>query len=251
MTTSLRQILTLLPLTLPGLALALDPKCAPGGNFDMSTWNLQLPTGSDGSIDMIPSKNLQSCTGYTGPSFFTDKSSGQIVLTAPGNPDLTGCATTSGSEHCRTELREVVKSTGKNAVWSPKGTNVLRVTMTVVKADDGSHGTAIGQVFASAASKPLLEMYYGQNGDIVAGVKPDANSGQKITKLGNVAVGTQFTYELSYSNSVLSATINGKKTTLDTGSWSPDSYFKSGNYNQGNSAASSEVRIAAISVTHS
>lgn len=233
-------------------AAALDPKCAPGGNFDMGYWNLQLPTGSDGSVDMIQSKSLQGCKGYTGPTFFTDKSTGQIVLTAPGNPDITGCATTSGSSHCRTELREVNKSNGKNAAWSPKGTNSLKVTMTVVTADDGSHGTAIGQVFAADASKPLAEMYYSRSGQIVVGVKPNPSGNQKITQLGQVAVGTQFNYELNYSNDVLAITINGKKTTLDTGDWdSPNCYFKTGNYNQGDSGDSSEVHIAAISVNHS
>lgn len=175
-----------------------------------------------------------------------------MVLLAPGNPDLTGCATTSGSEHCRTELREVVKGSGANAAWSPKGTNTLTVNMKVVKSDDGTHGTAIGQVFASEASKPLAEMYYSPSGDIVVGVKPDADSNQVVTKLGNVPVGTYFTYVLNYSNNKLSISINGKSTSLSTFSWnSPASYFKAGNYNQGQSAASSEVRISAINVVHS
>lgn len=231
---------------------APNPSCAPGGNFDMSPWNLQLPTGSSGSVDTIKSKALQGCKGYTGATFYTDKSTVQIVLTAPGNPDLTGCATTSGSAHCRTELREVDRSSGQNAAWSPKGTNALKVTMTVVKADDGTHGTAIGQVFAADASKPLAEMYYSRKGEIVVGVKPNPDDGQIVTKLGTVAVGTQFTYEMAYSKDVLSISINGKKTLLDTFEWeSPDCYFKSGNYNQGKSADGSEVRIAAISVTHS
>lgn len=247
-----QSLLSITLLCLPLAMTAPNPSCAPGGNFDLSHWNLQLPTGSDGSIDMIKSKDLQGCQGYSGPTFFTDKSTGQIVLTAPGNPDITGCATTSGSSHCRTELREVNKSNGQNAAWSPKGTNVLKVTMTVVKADDGSHGTAIGQVFAAEASKPLAEMYYSRKGEIVVGVKPNANGGQKITKLGTVPVGTQFNYEMAYSKDVLSITINGKKTQLSTFEWqSPNCYFKSGNYNQGNSGDSSEVHIAAISVTHS
>lgn len=231
--------------------LAANPNCAPGGNFDLSYWNLQLPTGSSGSIDIIKSKQLQGCNGYTGPTFFTDKSTGQIVLTAPGNPSITGCATTSGSTHCRTELREVNKSNGQNAAWPPTGTNTLDVTMTVITADDGSHGTAIGQVFAADASKPLAEMYYSKKGEIVVGVKPNEDGNQVITKLGTVPVGQQFKYQMSYSNNVLSISINGKKTVLSTFEWeSPDCYFKAGNYNQGKTGASSEVRIASIQVVH-
>lgn len=37
-----------------------DTACAPGGNFDLSPWALQLPTGSKGHIDIVGSKNLQS-----------------------------------------------------------------------------------------------------------------------------------------------------------------------------------------------
>ena len=229
------------------VANAADPSCAPGGNFDLTSWSLQLPTG-DGSMDTIKSGDLQGCDGYTDDHFYTDESSGAMVLSAPGNPDETGCVTSGGSKHCRTELREVDPDTGKNANWSPKGTNVLKVTMTVVTADDGSHGTAIGQVFAT---KPLAEMYYSREGKIVVGVKPDEDSGQKITELGQVDVGTEFDYEMEYSNDVLSITINGDRTELDTYEWdSPDCYFKAGNYNQGKSGDESEVHISALEITH-
>lgn len=234
------------------LAAASDPSCAPGGNFDLSFWNLQLPTGSQGSPDTIKSKDLQGCEGHTDSNFFTDKTNGDIILLAPGDPSSTGCATTSGSDHCRTELREVEPDSGSNAAWSPKGTNTLQVTMTVVEADDGNHGTAIGQVFASKASKPLAEMYYSTDGEIVVGVKPNETGNQVVTELGNVPVGTKFDYELSYSNDILMITINGEATELDTFEWeSPACYFKSGNYNQGKTAGGSEVHISAITVTHS
>ncbi|KAI1201357.1 polysaccharide lyase family 7 protein [Nemania serpens] len=239
-------------LLLPLISTALDPSCSPGGNFDLTSWNLQLPTGSAGSVDTIRASALKGCAGYKGPTFFTDPKTSAIVLLAPGNPAQTGCATTSGSEHCRTELREVVPSSGSNAAWSPAGTNILRVSMTVVSADDGSHGTAIGQVFASAASKPILEMYYSQAGKIVAGVKPNPDGNQIVTQVGTVPVGTPFDYVLEYSKNVLSVTISGKKTQLSTYDWgSPASYFKAGNYNQAKSAVSSEVHISALSVTHS
>ncbi|KAI1169785.1 family 7 polysaccharide lyase [Nemania sp. FL0916] len=244
---------SLLPILLfPLASAALDPSCSPGGNFDLSTWNLQLPTGSAGSVDTIRASDLEGCDGYSGPNFYTDPSNSAIILIAPGNPSETGCATTSGSEHCRTELREVVASSGANAAWSPAGTNVLSVSMTVVKADDGSHGTAIGQVFASAASKPILEMYYSQAGKIVVGVKPNADGNQIVTQVGSVPLGTAFKYVLEYSNNALSVTINGNKTALSTYDWgSPAAYFKAGNYNQAKTDVTSEVHISALSITHS
>lgn len=237
------------------LTSAQDPSCSPGGNFDLSVWNLQLPTGpSSGGVDTIRASDLKGCGGYSSDEyFFTDPSTSAIVLRAPGNPDLTGCATTSGSKHCRTELREVQSGSGSNAAWDPSSsTNRLSVSMTVVEADDGTHGTAIGQVFASEESKPLAEMYYRQDGRIVVGVKPNAQDGQIISEVGNVPVGTEFDYEMEYSYGTLSVTIDGDRTELDTFEWdSPLSYFKAGNYNQAKSEASSEVHITAIEVVHS
>lgn len=234
------------------LAACLNASCAPGGNFDLRYWSLQLPTGDAGKAGTIKSTKLQGCQGYQDANFFTDGSTGQLAMLAPGNPQLTQCATTSGSDHCRTELREVDKDSGANAAWDPAiKTNTLSVTMTVVSADDGTHGTAIGQIFASDAGKPLAEMFYGRDGKIVVGVKPDAAGNQIITQVGQVPVGTQFNYVLSYSADRLSVSINGAETELSTYSWeSPLCYFKSGNYNQGKSEGGSEVHIAAIKVSH-
>ncbi|EQL00246.1 polysaccharide lyase family 7 [Ophiocordyceps sinensis CO18] len=231
-----------------GAAIALDRHCAPGGNFDLAHWSLQLPYGDGGNIRTIKSQDLQGRDGFTGTTFYTDRTTGQMVLTAPGNPNITGCTTTSGSIHCRTELRQVHRSNGRNIWWSPRGINGLKVKMTVVKPDDGTRGTVIGQVFASG---PLAEMYYSQRGEIVVGVKAGPGERQTIVGVGHVAVGTQFTYELSYSNNVLFVTINRKRTRLDTSGYdSPPSYFKVGNYNQARSGEDSEVHIAAISVLH-
>ncbi|KAL6872113.1 alginate lyase 2 [Trichoderma novae-zelandiae] len=123
--------------------------------------------------------------------------------------------------------------------------------MKVIQADDGSDGTAIGQVFAAEASKPLAEMYYSPKGDITVGVKQGPSGGQAITELGSVPLGTYFTYVMSYSDEVLSISIDGQETTLDTFSWgTPNCYFKSGNYNQGKTAITSEVHIQSIAVVH-
>lgn len=238
-------------LILPALTAALNPSCNPGGNFDLRPWSLQLPTGEDGDPDTVSSAKLQNCDGYHDKNFYTDASNGQIVMLAPGLPEETHCATTSGSDHCRTEFREVDPNTGKNTDWDPSGTNTLTVGMTVIKADDGTHGTAIGQVFASDPKKPLAEMYYSQEGKIVVGVKTSDKGHQVPTTVGQVPLGTPFTYELSYSQGQLSVTINGNKTPLSTYDWdSPRCYFKAGNYNQAVSDVGSEVHIDSIQVVH-
>jgi hypothetical protein len=64
-------------LALPVLIAALNPKCAPGGNFDLSPFKLQLPTGSTGHPDTISSSDLQGCGGYQDYStFFTESGDG-------------------------------------------------------------------------------------------------------------------------------------------------------------------------------
>jgi len=246
----------LLPFTVSAASLssratAGNPSCSPGGNFDLSTWKLQLPSGSPNNPTSITSAKLQGCSGYKDQYFFTDSKTGDLVMKVPGSPASSDCVTTSGSKHCRTELREVDRSNGQNAAWDPNAAkNLLTVSLAVVVPDDGGHGTAIGQVFGSDNGKPVAEMYYNRKGDIVIGVNQTPEGGnQFITALGNVPVGTRFTYELSYQSNVLTVKINGAAKKLSTFSLNaPKSYFKAGNYNQGN--IPSEVRFFAISVAH-
>ncbi|KAK5994376.1 hypothetical protein PT974_04850 [Cladobotryum mycophilum] len=228
-------------------AVALNPSCAPGGNFDLSKWSLQLPSGSQGSPTTISGSKLSGCSGYTDQYFYTDGSTGQLVMKVPGSPASSGCVTTSGSSHCRTEFRESSPSS-----WSSSsGTHTLTVTMSVPKPDNGGHGTAIGQIFGSDAGKPLAEMYYSQSGEITIGVnQTPAGGSEVVSKVGQVAVGSSFTYILAFVNGKMSVTINGVKTSLSTYSWgTPNCYFKSGDYNQG--SVPSEVHISSISVQHS
>jgi len=241
------------PLTTPSsiFARALNPSCAPGGNFDLSKWTLQLPIGSTGSPTQISSSKLEGCDGYQDPShqyFFTESGDGALVMKVPGSPSSTGCVTTKNSLHCRTELRE-----SSPASWDPNAsTNKLTATLIVTEADSSSHGTVIGQIHIddSVSSKPVCELYYNSQGVISMGVEQTRSGGnEKFTTVGNVPLNTQFTYEIDYSNNVLSVSINGKKTTLDTFSLdAPPSYFKAGNYNQGDSP--SDVHFFAISAEH-
>jgi hypothetical protein len=80
---------------------------------------------------------------------------------------------------------------------------------------------------------------------------PQRSGGNSIfTKLGSVPVGQTFSYVITYQKNILSVSINGGAAkTLSTYSLdAPKSYFKVGNYNQGNSA--SDVHFLAISVAH-
>jgi hypothetical protein len=242
--------IVLLKFSVFGLVLALDPGCAPGGNFDLSVWNLQLPTGAPGKVDTVPGSKLSGCGGYQDQSsFFTDSKDGSVIMKVPGSPSSSGCVTTKNSLHCRTELREI-----KPSSWDPKAkTNRLNATLQVVKADNSSHGTVIGQIHIddSISVRPVGLLYYSQSGVITMGVEKTRTGGSGVfTEVGNVPVGRKFDYAIVYENNVLGVSINGGNLqTLSTNELdAPISYFKVGNYNQGDSP--SEVKFFAISTSH-
>ena len=239
-------------LQLPIKAAALDPSYAPGGNFDLSYWELQLPVGLKGKPDTISSARLQGCSGYQNASyFFTDQSDGTMVMIVPSKHD--GCVTTTHSKHCRTELREVDPSSGELISWNPcSGPNRLNVTLNVTRPDDSLWGTVIGQIHIDdkCSTKPVCELYYNSTGHINMGVERSKKGGATHTPIGFVEVGTTFSYQIKYEGNVLSISYNGgEPKVLDTNDLhAPLSYFKVGNYNQGNS--SSEVHFYSIVVTH-
>ena len=243
---------TTAPNPLSRAASSLNPSCAPGGNFDLSVWSLQLPIGSTGSPTTISASALEGCSGYQDAGheyFFTESGDGALVMKVPGSPSSSGCVTTTNSLHCRTELRESNPSS-----WSPSdATNRLQATLAVTQADDSGYGTVVGQIHIddSVSSKPVCELYYNSNGDITIGVEQTRSGGDSVyTKVGNVAVGTTFSYEIRYESGSLGVAINGGDLqTLDTYSLdSPPSYFKAGNYNQGDTP--SDVHFFAITVSH-
>ncbi|RDL41667.1 Uncharacterized protein BP5553_01646 [Venustampulla echinocandica] len=251
------QISALSTIILLGCAIsrataALDPTCAPGGNFDLSKWNLQLPIGSTGSPTTIKSTDLQGCSGYQDPGhkyFFTESGDGALVMQVPGSPSSSDCVTTKNSLHCRTELRESNPSS-----WDPNAAkNRLKATVAVTVADDSKRGTVVGQIHIddSISTKPVCELYYNAQGVLTMGVeKTRAGGDSNFTTIATVPVGTTFSYEIRYETNVLSVSVNGgAMKVLETFDLdAPKSYFKVGNYNQGNSP--SDVHVFAISVEH-
>lgn len=188
---------------------ALTPSCAPGGNFDLSVWELQLPSGptsSPGSLTTIsPSTLGTTCSGYEDFDWFFGESGDGAMVSNLGNPleyeikkeqvmkapspSSSNCVPTTGSVHCRTEFHEV-------ASWSPgSSTNRLYVDLTVTTVADSS--ICIGQVFNNdGTSKPVAEIYYSSNGQISIGVEHTAAGGTQgtPTPIKSVPVGTRFNF---------------------------------------------------------
>ncbi|KAF2631744.1 polysaccharide lyase family 7 protein [Macroventuria anomochaeta] len=223
-----------------------NTSCAPGGNFDLGSFNLQLPTGSSGQVDQISSSKLSGCDGWSSPKYFYTSSSGALVMKVPSR---SVCVTTLNSKHCRTELRESLPTS-----WDPKKRiNSLKAKLSVPKPDDSKYGTVIGQVKVDddVSKKPVAELFYNRAGMLTIGVSqiPDVSS-LKMTEVGHIEVGETFEYELKYEGGKFSVQIDGgEKKIMSTGKLnSPKSYFKVGNYNQGSEP--SEVVFYDIQVKH-
>jgi Alginate lyase len=230
---------------IPSLSLFSTLCLASCGNFDFSNWDLQLPIGSKGSPETISATQLDAC--YSNSDYFYIPTSGSsLVLKVPGSPDSSGCVTTANSQHCRTELRET-----QPASWDPSAaTNRLTVDLKVVQADDSKYGTVIGQIHMTG-TPPLLELYYAKDGSITAGVQQSRSQGTQKEGIlvGNVPLGQRFTYMIAYENGSLKVTVANKTTTLDVQQLdNPESYFKVGNYNQGDSP--SEVHVFSFQAQH-
>lgn len=215
-------------------------------SIDFEKWSLQLPIGSPGKPQTISGPQLSSYSDPKKEYYYIDSSTGAVVMKVPGSPDKTGCVTTTNSKHCRTEFREISPSH-----WEPSlDTNSLTAELMVVTA---SSSTCIGQIHIedSVSSKPVAELYYSDKGELSMGVEQTREGGNEIsTTVGNVPVGQKFSYTITYEKGQLGVSINGgPKKELSTYKLnSPPSYFKAGNYNQGDTA--SEIHFFSISVQH-
>jgi hypothetical protein len=232
-------------------ATALNPAVAPGGNFNLSIWSLQLPTGSAGSPTTIQPAQLKGATGYTNSSyFFTDKTDGSMTFWDPE-----AGVTTPNSSYARTELREM-NASGSAADWTLAGNHTLSATVKVVSV---TNHTVVGQVHlgtGGTSTKPLLELYYYANGDIRLGTEVSPAGSQTVHALGNVSLGTQWSYVINVTGNTINITINGAKTSYSIPtSFNPyHQYFKAGDYNQSSSTSTTKgakVKFYALSVSHS
>src|ERR1700677_3742665 len=109
--------------SLSGGAPRLNPDIAPGGNFDLSRWELQEPTGVRGTPTTIPPAQLEGASGFQDAYFFTDPTDGSMTFWDPQNG-----ATTTHSRYPRSELREM-NAEGSAANWRSAGTHTLGATL--------------------------------------------------------------------------------------------------------------------------
>ncbi len=237
-----------------GLSDGLRTNVAPGGNFDLSLWELQEPVGSPGSPTTISPAALEGPNGFQDSYFFTDPTDGAMTFWDPENG-----VTTANSSYPRSELREM-NADGSEANWPVTGTNTLSATLAVTQVPDHvcvgqiHCGTAI-QTGLTATTKPLLELYYTSNGDITLGIEVSPSGSQTSYDIANVPLGTKFNYTIQLTgDGTITLVLNGITSTFTM----PSSfvgygeYFKAGNYDQsaGDAGIGATVKFYALQVAH-
>ncbi|MES2900737.1 MAG: polysaccharide lyase family 7 protein [Pseudomonadota bacterium] len=235
------------------LSTGLNPSLQPGGNFNLSIWNLQLPSGSPRRPDTISPTRLEG--GYTSQYFYTDSGDGAMTFWTPEQG-----VTTPNSNYPRSELREM-NTDGSAANWDlTAGTHTLNATLRVVQVPKS---VAIGQIKIGtplrsgvpSSTKPTLELYYRANGDIYVGIQESPTGSQPQTFLVNVPLNTTFTYQIKSTSTTLTVTINGREFAFPLkSSFLPyGQYFKAGSYIQSTSSSATigaRVKFYALTVTH-
>jgi hypothetical protein len=225
---------------------AASPTVAPGGNFNLSVWELQEPVGSPGSPTTIPSSELQGANGYQDSYFYTDTRDGAMTFWAPEKG-----VTTPDSDYARSELRQM-NSNGTPADWSLSGTHTLNATLRVVSV---TSNVCVGQIHlgsGGSSTKPLIELYYHSDGDIVAGVENSPSGGQTTHTVGHVSIGKTWSYTLGVSGGQIDLTVNGSTThyAIPSSFDAYKQYFKAGSYNQSSSDSTTKgARVAFYGLT--
>jgi Alginate lyase len=233
----------------------LDPNVAPGGNFDLSLWELQEPVGAAGAPTTISPAALEGPGGFRDSYFFTDPTDGAMTFWDPENG-----VTTADSSYPRSELREM-NADGSTANWPISGTNLLSATVAVTEVPDHvcvgqiHLGTAI-QAGLAASTKPLLELYYYATGAIQLGIENDPTGGQTSHPITNVPLGTPFSYTVQLTgDGTITLGIDGATTTfaMPASFNGYGQYFKAGDYDQtaGTDATiGATVKFYALQVSH-
>lgn len=219
-----------------------------GFDIDYSIWQLQLPSGTGTSPDIIPPSKLE---GYRDAYFYPAADHGQIFMDPP-----TGIHT-SGSVHPRSEMRES-KPDNSQVLWKPSATN----TMTVVGKAIKCSSCTIAQIFNGTHAITLAELQYSSSngGSMKLFYEEAKGEGLAPVDLGvTIPLDTQYTFVMSLTKNVLSVTVNGKVRYTKTPSaamLASQFYFKVGNYDQTSTGGPvvatvhSQIEVYSVAVAH-
>ena len=116
-------------------------------------------------------------------------------------------------------------------------------------------GTAI-QSGLAPSTKPLVELYYYQNGDIKVGIEDSPTLGQTSHELGNVPLGSVFSYTIQLTgDGTIAVVVNDAAYTfmMPSSFVGYGQYFKAGDYDQTfgtDSTVGATVKFFALKVLH-
>ena len=240
-------------------ACALDSAKPPGRNFDLSHWKLQLPIDSSGGTNgnAAEASVPQLVAGYTNPPYFYTGPDGAMVFWCP-----CAGATTSGSTHPRTELRELLVTNDTRADWNAEGRHAISAQCQVNAVAAGGK-VCIGQVHGYNTNIPLVMVYFdnSQNpGTVTATVKYHADASpvgghqDKTLTFANVGFNTAINYQILVTNGMAVITVNGSTQlqdfyAADPGWTNVNYYFKAGNYYTANGGTTNAAQVSFYAVT--
>jgi hypothetical protein len=268
---NLRSILSVL--TLFSLNLSCGKKTvpapsvrnAPSAFFNLAGWKLTLPVDSSGgsggtggtqyaALTILPS---ELTSGFSDDFFYAD-ASGLLVFTAPSN----GAVTTpgSGSDHTRSELREIYGGPGadSNTDWNSTIGGTMSATCAVQSVSVNSDEATIGQIHNQTTAFALL-MYRPAMHDVALSLYSTLTSGisQRTSIVGGIGLNDKIVYSMNYLGNTLTITVNGIMRSFPVdASWSATPmYFKLGAYhaapNSGNiSGDQTQVSFSSFSLSH-
>jgi hypothetical protein len=230
----------------------LNATVAPGGNFDLSLWELQEPIGSAGSPTTISPLQLAGPNGFHDAYFFTDPMDGAMTFWDPEKG-----VTTPNSKFPRSELREMTAA-GAPADWAIAGTHTLSASLTATQIPNH---VCVGQIHLGTGSpsstKPLLELFYYATGAIVLAIEQSPAGGNEVQHaVGKVAMGTKWSYDIGLSGNNITLTIdNGaaQKFTMSPTFNQENMYFKAGDYDQSSGSSTTlgaKVKFYSLKIVH-
>ena len=240
--------------------MRLNPNAAPGSNFDLSNWKLQLPIDVKGSFGGKAAE-VKELSSYVHRDYFHTGGDGAIVLAAPVNG-----ATTGGSIYARSELREM--NGAAPAEWSLAQGGRLTATMQVDAApaqSDGTYGKiVVGQIHGGDGQLVRLAWEDGSlffANDITTNGKKDVHIEllNAAGKQPNVSLNETFSYTIDVSDNVLTVAVRADGQVYAASSqinraWNDNAfYFKAGAYlgvNEKGSEGVGQVSIFALDVDH-
>ncbi len=241
----------------------------PYPTFNFGIWKLQLPVdiyGGNGGVNgsQFESAEVSSSvldSGFSDPYFYLNGAN-QIVFTAPANGATTSPG--SGSNHTRSELRELYTGTGAdaNSDWNSTIGGTMTASVQVASVAPASPEATIGQIHGQSATFVVLQYRTSGTISLQLYATPTATSSTNTTLLSGVSLNDAITYTLQYSGNTVTATVNdvtkgtSSTTPFSVPSWAGQPvYFKVGAYhdatNTGNGAGDqTQVIVKSVSVTH-